>query len=60
MEFVCGRCSESLDDRDVQKEVLTCWKCGWKETRLNVKKGKADDISEWVEKYLSAIDYPTD
>lgn len=27
----CPTCSEKLDDRDVVKGRVVCWKCGWKD-----------------------------
>jgi hypothetical protein len=42
----CEICSEHLDERDLKKNRLKCWKCGW-ETVVLIKEDV--DNPNWVE-----------
>lgn len=50
LSVCCPVCEEKLDDRDVVKGHIVCWKCGWKD-KLKIE-DEEDCIYDYIEVWL--------
>lgn len=55
----CEVCKEKLDNRDLLKDNIVCWKCGWKVPLANVISIEHHD-QEWLDELFDGLMYPAD